>query len=404
MKLGLIGFGQAGGKITDRFLEYEANAEGPNVIVDAIAINSADSDLKGLEYVPEDNRVLIGQTKVKGHGVGADNEKGTEVARTNLQQINNQVDKIDSSAIDAFLVITGLGGGTGSGGTPVLVEKLKEIYREPVYTLGVLPSEDEGSIFSLNAARSFQTVVDKSDNTILFDNNEWAQVGESVGEGYREMNTKLVKRLYLLFSAGEIQSGSREVGESIVDASEIINTLEGGGVSTIGFAENQIPDEELPSKSGLLSRFMGGGSDQDTDEIGDSAKATNRITSLVRKATLGRLTHPVDEQSTQRGLIIVSGHKKLINRKGIEESRKWLENRTGSREVRGGDYPRDTNTVSALVLLSGVTESERIKELQQIAVEAKDKKEELEESSNKELSELTEIDDSESEEELEPLF
>lgn len=403
MKLGLIGFGQAGGKITDRFLEYEANTEGPNVIVDAVAINSADSDLKGLEFVPEENRVLIGQTKVKGHGVGADNEKGTEVAKSNIQQINNQVDQIDSSAIDAFLVITGLGGGTGSGGTPVLVERLKEIYREPVYTLGVLPSEDEGSIFSLNAARSFQTVVNKSDNTILFDNNEWAQVGESVGEGYREMNTKLVKRLYLLFSAGEIQSGSREVGESIVDASEIINTLEGGGVSTIGFAENQIPEDELPSSGGLLSRFVGGGGGKE-DEIGDSAKATNRITSLVRKATLGRLTHPVDERSTQRGLIVVSGHRKLINRKGIEESRKWLEDRTGSREVRGGDYPRDTDTISALVLLSGVTESDRIKQLQQIAVEAKETKEDLEESSNKELSELTEIDDSDSEEEVEPLF
>ena len=403
MKLGLIGFGQAGGKITDRFLEYEANQDGPNVIVDAIAINSADSDLKGLEFVPEENRVLIGQTEVKGHGVGADNEKGTEVAKSNLQQINNQVDKIDSSAIDAFLVITGLGGGTGSGGTPVLVEKLKEIYREPVYTLGILPSEDEGSIFSLNAARSFQTVVDKSDNTILFDNNEWAQVGESVGEGYREMNTKLVKRLYMLFSAGEIQSGDREVGESIVDASEIINTLEGGGVSTIGFAQNKIPEDELPSKKGLLSKFIGS-SDSNESEIGDSAKATNRITSLVRKATLGRLTHPVDEQSTQRGLIIVSGHREMINRKGIEESRKWLEDRTGSREVRGGDYPRDTDTISALVLLSGVTESKRIKDLQQIAVEAKETTEELEDSRSKELEDLTEINDGDSEEEIEALF
>jgi len=36
--------------------------------------------LHGLERVPEDDRVLIGQARVNGHGVGADNELGAEIA------------------------------------------------------------------------------------------------------------------------------------------------------------------------------------------------------------------------------------------------------------------------------------------------------------------------------------
>jgi len=71
--------------------------------------------------------------------------------------------------IDAFLVVAGLGGGTGSGGAPVIARHLKRIHTEPVYGLGILPGSDEGGIYTLNAARSLKTFVDEVDNLMLFD-------------------------------------------------------------------------------------------------------------------------------------------------------------------------------------------------------------------------------------------
>ncbi|MFB6093872.1 MAG: tubulin/FtsZ family protein [Halanaeroarchaeum sp.] len=388
----MIGFGQAGGKVLDKFLEYDQQT-GSGIVRAAVAVNTAKADLMGLEHVPEDNRVLIGQSRVKGHGVGADNELGAEIAEEDVDEIQGAIDNIPVHEVDAFLLISALGGGTGSGGAPVLAKHLKRIYTEPVYGLGILPGKDEGGIYTLNAARSFQTFVHEVDNLLVFDNDAWRKSGESVSGGYDEINEEIVRRFGILFGAGEVD-GSGDVAESVVDSSEIINTLAGGGISTVGYASETVSQEE---SGGLLSRFRG--SDDMAGE--DSASTTNRITSLVRKAALGRLTLPCEIDGAERALLVVAGPSGYLNRKGIERGRKWLEEQTGSMEVRGGDYPvNDSGNVASVVLLSGVTNVPRIKELQGKAIEAQDNIEEIREESEENLQELVEDDD----DELEPLF
>ena len=393
MKLAMIGFGQAGGKIVDKFIEYDL-ATDSGIVRSAIAVNSAKADLMGLEHVPEENRVLIGQARVKGKGVGADNELGAEVAEEDVDEIDNAVDTVPVHEVDAFLIVAAMGGGTGSGGAPVLAKHLKRIYTEPVYGLGILPSGDEGGIYTLNAARSFQTFVREVDNLLVFDNDAWRQSGESVEGGYEEINREIVNRFGVLFGAGEVAPGE-EVAESVVDSSEIINTLASGGVSTVGYATEEVQ----PRQTGLLSRIKGGGSD--AGDGMDAANTTNRVTSLVRKATLGRLTLPCEIRGVERALLVMSGPPEHINRKGMERGRKWLEEETGSMEVRGGDYPQpDADHVDAAVLLSGITDVPRIKELQQVAIEAQDNIEEIREESERQLQELVQDD----QDELDPLF
>jgi cell division GTPase FtsZ len=392
MKLAMIGFGQAGGKVLDKFLEYDERT-GSNIVRAAVAVNTAKADLMGLKRVPEDQRVLIGQARVKGHGVGADNELGAEVAEEDIDEVQGAIDNIPVHEVDAFLVIAGLGGGTGSGGAPVLAKHLKRIYTEPVYGMGILPGADEGGIYTLNAARSFQTFVREVDNLLVFDNDAWRKTGESMESGYADINEEIVRRFGILFGAGEVERGG-EVAESVVDSSEIINTLACGGVSTVGYAREELQRDA--QQKGLLSRFTGG----DEEEV-DAATTTNRITSLVRKATLGRLTLPCEVSGTERALLVMSGPPKYLNRKGIERGRKWLEEQTGSMEVRGGDYPvSNSRYVAGVVLLSGVTNVPRIKELQQVAIEAQENIEELRDASEANLQRLVEDD----EDELEPLF
>jgi cell division GTPase FtsZ len=395
MKLAMIGFGQAGGKVVDKFLAYDRQ-HNSNIVRAAVAVNTAKADLLGLENIPQDQRVLIGQSRVKGHGVGADNELGAEIAEEDIDEVQGAIDSIPVHEVDAFLVVAGLGGGTGSGGAPVLAKHLKRIYTEPVYGLGVLPGSDEGGIYTLNAARSFQTFVREVDNLLVFDNDAWRKTGESVQGGYDEINKEIVTRFGVLFGAGEVEAG-QEVAESVVDSSEIINTLAGGGVSTVGYASEEV--EPVQKSGGLLSRLTGGGNDAD-DGL-DSAHTTNRITSLVRKAALGRLTLPCEVEGAERALLVVAGPPEHLNRKGIERGRKWIEEQTGSMEVRGGDYPiPKSRQVAAVILLSGVTNVPRIKELQQVAIEAQDNLAEIREESEEKLEGLVNDD----EDELESLF
>jgi cell division GTPase FtsZ len=388
MKLAMIGFGQAGGKILDRFLEYDST-RGTGIIGHAVAVNTAKADLMGLDYVPNENRVLIGQSVVKGHGAGTEPELGERCAREDMEEIQSAIDAMTSSEIDAFLIMAGLGGGTGSGGAPVLAEHLQRLYVEPIYGLGILPARDEGGIYNRNAARSFQEFAESVDNLLTFDNDAFKTGGESLGEGYAEINQEIVARFGALFSAGEVEAMGDDVAESVVDASEIINTLGDHGITSIGYASEEIETQN----KGLLDRFRG---NNDGDGIESSGDATNRITSLVRRATLGKLTLQCEVDSTERALLLVSGPPKALNRKGIDKARKWLEETTGCMEVRAGDYPLpNENKVAAIVVLSGVTDVPRVKEMQRMAIEAEENVEQLRAKSKDDLDDLIEYGDDE---------
>ena len=393
MKLFVIGFGQAGGKIADLFLEYDTKTKQKS-IVRALAVNSAKSDLMGLRTIPMEDRLLIGQSITKGHGVGADNQLGAKVAQEDIYTIQSAIDKRGTHQTDAFLVIAGLGGGTGSGGSPVIAQRLRELYTEPIYALGVLPASDEGSLYTLNAARSFMTLVNQVECLFLFDNESWKQEGETLNEAYNFMNEEIVRRLSVIIGAGESMGSGAEVGDMVVDASEIINTLATGGIATIGYAI-----EELESKSGGVIGKLKNPFKREKGSI-DRLDTTTRIASLVRRAVMGRLTIPCDIKTAEKALILVAGPPEELNRMGIEKSRQWVEGMISGTEVRGGDYPvPNSKYVASAVLLSGVSEVPRIKEIQKAAADAQDRIKDFESKKEKNFDNLMDSDDS-----LKPLF
>ncbi|ELZ90374.1 cell division protein ftsZ [Haloferax mucosum ATCC BAA-1512] len=364
MKVLCFGVGQAGGNVLDALIQYEQRTDG-DFLIDAVAYNTASADLRGLQHVPESNRILFGADEVSGHGVGADNELAAELAERDSRQLLRGTDGTPTSQADAFMIFAGLGGGTGSGAAPVLAKHLKRIYDQPVYGVGILPAADEGGLYSRNAARSLKTFVDVTDHVFAFDNGAWADSGEDVAQAHDSMNETLVRRLGILLASGEV-SDSGTVAESVVDSSEIINTLRGGGISTIGYAASELPDDGDDS-GGFSIKGLLGKQSSSVDEL----DSINRITTQTRKAVLGRLTLPCDVDSAARGLVIVSGPSEWLNRKAIERSRTWVEEQTQSMEVRGGDYPvPESNHIGVLVLLGDVARSDRIKEIQSTAVDA----------------------------------
>ena len=364
MHVAVVGFGNAGGKIADAILKFEADT-GRSLCKDVLAVNSAEIDLTKPDLIPEDRRLLIGQTHegVKGRGVGADPELGAEVARRDIGEIDRALDSVPVYEIDAFLVIAGLGGGTGSGGAPVVSRPLREMYAEPVYGLGVLPSTDEGGRASLNAARSLQSFTDATDSLVLFDNDAWRQAGESVSRGYDRANTELARRVTTLLGAGALDDSA--VSETAMDASDINRTLSTDGVSTVAYAS---ADLDHRTKSGLLDQFRTNGHDE-----GDTDYA-QKVHGLVRRAVNARLTCPADVESAERSLVVVSGPPEELSRKGLQHARQWIESRTDSVEVLAGDDPReDADQLSVAVLLSNVTDVPRVDGLQKRAVDAQER-------------------------------
>ncbi|MDD1709211.1 MAG: tubulin/FtsZ family protein [Methanoregulaceae archaeon] len=370
MRIFFVGFGQAGGKIVDMFIEQDKKL-GKNSFR-AIAVNTARTDLMGLKHIELKDRILIGQTVVKGHGVGTDNAAGARITMDEADAIISAIDRRGTHDVDAFMIVAGLGGGTGSGGTPVLVRQLKKIYHEPVYVLGILPAPEEGKLYSFNAARSLTTLIKEADNTFVFDNSAWKNEGESIKSAFSRLNDEVVRRFGVLFRAGEM--GKAGVGEMVVDSSEIINTLRGGGISTVGYAIAAVTTDRSKSP---VSGIIGGIKNtlrkrEATEEVLLGEDRTAKIISLVRRAMLGRLTLPCDFSTAERALVLVAGPPDELDRKGIEKAKSWVEENIAGVEVRGGDYPVNSNYVAAVVLLSTIGNAPRIRELTDIARETKE--------------------------------
>jgi len=359
MKVALIGVGQAGGKIAQALAEFDYSREF-GAVMGAFAVNTARADLQNLDI----DTMLIGQDRVKGHGVGGDNELGAEIMQEEATEVMDELDGRITSKAEAIFVVAGLGGGTGSGGAPMLTRKLQRVHDIPIYGLGVLPGRDEGAIYQANAGRSLKTFAREADSLLLIDNDAWHSSGESVEEGFDTINDRIAERVGLLLAAGEAVEG---VGESVVDSSEIINTLKTGGIASLGYASAKADP--------------------------DAGENINVITSTARKALLTGTSLPNAVQA-DTALLVAAGHPDRIARKGVERARKWLEEETGSLEVRGGDFPLNSENIATLVLLGGLQGSQRVQEFMDRASEAAKRREQEPDAA---------VDDFESEE-LDNLF
>nr|WP_303716376.1 tubulin/FtsZ family protein [Methanoculleus marisnigri] len=366
MRVFFIGFGQAGGKVVDMFIEQDKRMQTQSFR--GIAVNTARTDLMGLKNIELKDRLLIGQTVVKGHGVGTDNVTGARVTADEIDAIINAIDSRGTHDVDAFVIIAGLGGGTGSGGSPVLARHLKRIYREPVYAIGILPAPEEGRLYSYNAARSLSTLVNEADNTFIFDNSAWKNEGESVKDAYNRLNDEIVRRFGVLFRAGEV--GKAGVGEMVVDSSEVINTLRGGGISTVGYAISEKVGPRVKQSQGFLSGLRR--KKEKTEEVLTGEDKSAKIIALVRRAMLGRLTLPCDYSTAERGLVLLAGPPDEMDRKGVEKSKSWVEENIAGVEVRGGDYPVQSDYIAAVVVLATIGNAPRITDLLEIAKSTKE--------------------------------
>jgi cell division GTPase FtsZ len=370
MRVFFIGFGQAGGKIVDMFIEQDKKLG--TASFRGIAVNTARTDLMGLKNIEMKDRILIGQTMLKGHGVGTDNVTGARVTADEIDSIISAIDTRGTHDVDAFVIVAGLGGGTGSGGSPVLARHLKRIYREPVYALGIIPAPEEGRLYSYNAARSLTTLVNECDNTFIFDNSAWKNEGESVKGAFQRLNNEVVRRFGVLFRAGEVSKMG--VGEMVVDSSEIINTLRGGGITSVGYAISEVMSRQTKKKRGLVRGLKDkfGKKREANEEVLLGEDKTAKIVSLVRRAMLGRLTLPCDYSTAERALVLLAGPPDEMDRKGVEKAKSWVEENIAGVEVRGGDYPVNSEYVAAVVMLATVGNAPRIKELLDIAKETKE--------------------------------
>lgn len=317
-----------------------------------LAIETSDASLRSLTVIPEEQQLLIGKPLAKGHGTGSDIELGRQVARKELNVIDDKVQSIIPIDTDFVLLIGSLAGGTGGGCIPIIAERLRKSVDPPVYVLGILPAEEEGNIYILNAVDSLKQTISSSDGVILVHNGTaLRKIAYDISLSLDEINRRIAVFLRMLASAC--------VGEYISPQDVVATLSPFTGVSTFGIASTKI---------------MQGGTQ------------AQRITYLANRVMKSRggsgLVLPCNYRSATRTLILITGPPNEIQ-EGYAIARKWLTTNARGIEVRGGEYPiSGMDQIEILALVSGLTDVEAIKRLYRQAKSIKasimEKREELE--------------------------
>jgi cell division GTPase FtsZ len=354
MKLVVVGLGQCGGRIADEFARMNGRAHarrGMNVITGAFAVNTDAADLSGLSVISKDHRhrILIGGRKTGGHGVGKINELGAEIAREDADKI---VDAIRTTKgffeTDAFLLIAGSAGGTGSGAISVLTQFLKERYIDkPIWDLVVLPFEheettEERTVF--NVATCLKSCYSVADAVFIIDNQRYVRKDSSIQTNVSKINSMIVEPFYNLLCAGE-EKKSKYIGAKLLDAGDIIQTVVGW--TAVGYGKTVAPIFRMPIE--LKSDFRKKGT-----EIQKGIQAMDEAIS-----ELSLKCNPAD---CRRALYLVSGPAKEMNMDMVKEIGDYMRDIAPEAIIRNGDYPREKGLVDVTVLLSELSDVEKVRD------------------------------------------
>ena len=335
MKPFIVGVGRAGCKIASVFLrEGQSRVSYSGVLLD--------TDSLTLAALPHKHKLLLGERLLDGNGANYDVELGRQILDEEKYNVVELIDRVKDT-FDCLLVISSFGGGTG-GGVDMLIDELKKSYTEPVYHLGVLPSEQDVDRALINFSESFKPIVAKSDAVFPVDN-------EALSEGLRvqgqlnAINEKIFRYFNNLFEVGEYRV-PEELGSNVIGATDVINTL--SGVSSIGVAGREVQGS---------GSFLGG----EAENV-DKPELVVHLTKRASEATLVEF----DLAAAKRALVVVSGPRRYLDFLGSIPARLWIEKKL-SGEVRGGDLPAsEKRSLEVTVLYSGIRRSERIRYLYQL--------------------------------------
>jgi len=160
-KIKVIGVGGAGGSAVNRLIETGVKG------VEFVAVNT---DVQALHYNKANKKLHIGKSVTRGLGAGMNPDLG----RQSAEESQNEIREILKDT-DMVFVTCGLGGGTGTGASPIVAEIARDL---GALTVAVVtkPFAFEGAQRRNIADRGYTELSDKVDTIITIPNDKLLQV------------------------------------------------------------------------------------------------------------------------------------------------------------------------------------------------------------------------------------
>ncbi|MFC2046915.1 tubulin/FtsZ family protein [Chloroflexota bacterium] len=354
MKLVVIGLGQCGGRIADEFSRLNAKSRFRRriePITGTFAINTDIADLSSLSSIKSDyrHRILIGNRKTGGHGVGKINEVGAEIARDDGDKVIEALRSTERLyETDAFLLVAGAAGGTGSGSVSVMAQTMKERFKDKaVYTLLALPFEHEEKTDArtlYNSATCLKAVYSVADAVFLVDNQRYVEKNSSLVNNITAINRLIAQPFHDLLCAGE-EKKAKYIGTRLLDAGDIMQTLRGW--TALGYGVSQLSWIRLPF--GRQHNFR------------KKSTETHKGIQAMGQA-ISNLSVECDPCNSASALYLLSAPAGEMNMDLVKELGDHVSEVAPKAIIRYGDYPRGGRTLTITFILSQLSYVEKVKE------------------------------------------
>jgi cell division protein FtsZ len=230
--------------------------------VQFVAVNT---DAQALQLSPAELKIRIGDKLTKGLGVGGDPARGLRAAEESRDELFESV-----RGAEMVFVTAGMGGGTGTGASPIVAEVAKEA---GALTIGVVtkPFGFEGSKRRRDAEEGIQRLQDKVDTLIVIPNDRLLEACDekaTVEEAFRTADDVLLQGIQgiseIITLPGEINLDFADVRKIMAEAGPALMAIGRGAGATRAADAAQMAiaspllDVSISGAKGVLFNITGG--------------------------------------------------------------------------------------------------------------------------------------------------
>ena len=282
----VVGVGGSGGSSLNRMIASKIRG------VDFVAMNT---DVQALQHSMAQHKLHIGKTITRGLGAGMDPEVGAHAA----EESQNEIREVLKGA-DMVFVTCGLGGGTGSGASPVIASIAKEL---GALTVAVVtrPFGFEGAQRKVVAESAYEKLVSHVDTIVAIPNDRILQI--------IDRKTSLVEAFEIVDDV--LRQGVQGISELItvpglinVDFADVRSIMSNRGSALMGIGrghgDNRAADAakaaiaspllevSIDGAKGILFTITGG-SNLGMYEVSEAAKVITQSADVQAKVIFGAI-------------------------------------------------------------------------------------------------------------------
>ncbi|MHA1771035.1 MAG: hypothetical protein ACTSYL_05570 [Candidatus Thorarchaeota archaeon] len=300
-----IGIGECGSNIVGSYLKASHDKRLPSRVRGYLLMNTDRADLTKVREkydIPKEHTMLYGASEI---GVGGRFMDGYNAVMESKDIIFDQLSNLGFEGVSGFSIFTSLGGGTGCGGTPALIELLKQRFQEEegrrifVYVIGVLPFEGQSSealnsIWAVSKLLRAQLQERGADLTILLSNRTMlkrilhSRRADSVDYLQRELNVDIadigqIERMVpsTLEESGELEQRTEQAFVELVNplALDVVEAMLSPGVHEPG--KDVFPTTDLADYARKLDPVVVPALYTDVGLIPDAGSMPQQIKSMI---------------------------------------------------------------------------------------------------------------------------